>query len=398
MGGDGNVLTALFEIKGKQASKDREMSAATAPPEGDEFASYSTGESEDDGAPQTPTNSARDAWVDTVDDIKRLIGAADATQNAIVDKLAMLEKLVTCVQEDVSWVRGDVRVVHEALDNMVDHVSTLKSTVTAVDGLPNDRPPEVSAWGTWKENAHTHDHEFADTTGVAEDELVQLPDEGPSNVNEAQGLQSAIEETQLFDMNTALHENRTSPGEEAGGEGWLDNAETGSGHRSPRGWQTGGAYEEDSQEPEYHQMEMTLECTQTGTQAPGRSMWSDYTTTVTNMRAPVFVGGNNSNGCSRSKRARGSSLAIDPGNTSETREEEIAQHGGLNLNLSPAWLGAREGMSGRGRNDAATGRGPGSRGGGRGGGRGAGRVKRPPQVQPRYTSTASALNMSIVKF
>lgn len=54
--------------------------------------------------------------VGELEDMQCCIATLDAIQNIIVDKFAALEKLVTCVQEDIMWVRGDLGVVHEILE------------------------------------------------------------------------------------------------------------------------------------------------------------------------------------------------------------------------------------------------------------------------------------------
>ena len=375
-------------------------SEAPQPPviaERDQYSSYDTGESEDDAAEDIQTHSASASWIDTLSDIKRCIASVDATQNAIVNKLGLLEKCVACVQEDVAGMRSDVEAVYEIVDSLADHVSLLKNTVAVVEGLPDHRSPEVSAWGPWPDAVFEEDHDIAETTAVAEDDMDQLGDEDNSHVNAIYGLQGAIPETQLFDMNTTLVPNRMSQEEDGGGEGWVGKTGSRSVRGSPKENFTLAEGEADFLETlGGQQMELTLESTQTGTQIPGRSAWSDYTSSVRNMAAPTFGGGDSSPGCVRSKRARGSNSTMVPRDTAETGVVEMAHHRGLNLNLSPGVPGAPCGLSGRGRSAAGPGRGPGSRGGARGGGRGAGRVKRPEAVQPRYATTASGPNMSNV--
>jgi hypothetical protein len=388
----------MFEIKGQQALKDGEMPMPTVTPEGDQHSSYGTGESEEDGALEIQTKVAGNPWSDTMGDIKRCIAAVDASQKAIVDKLAKLEKLVTGVQDDVTWVRSDVGAVHDIVDNLADHVSMFKNTVAVVEGLPKQLSPDVSAWGQWGAKSLALERAVADSMDIAEDDMAQLGEEEPKLVNAGYGPQSAIEETQLFDMNTAMPAIPTSQGEEDGSEGWFPKAGTSRGYESPIRYQNVGADEEETQDIGSHQMELAFQCTQTGTQAPGPSMWSDRTTTVTDNQSPGYVGGHNSPGCVRSKRARASSSGVGHLDITDTRAEELAHHGDLNLNLSPDRTGATEDSQGMRGNDARPARGPGSRGGGRGGGRSGGRGKRPPPVQPRYHTTASDLNTTLLHF
>ena len=86
------------------------------------------------------------------------------------------------------------------------------------------------------------------------------------------------------------------------------------------------------------QMEMTLGGTQTGTQAPGQTMWSNFAHTMGDMRAPVSGGGDSSVGWVPQKRGRGSWPEQGASNAAGTRADEFASHMNLNLNISPERL------------------------------------------------------------
>lgn len=115
--------------------------------EEDECSSYGTGESEREETLDIWANIASNALIEKFEDIKCCISMLDATQNVIVKKLESMEKVVTLVQEDVTWVRGDVGVVHEILEIIAEHVSMLNPTVAEVEGVPEHRSIQVSAWG-----------------------------------------------------------------------------------------------------------------------------------------------------------------------------------------------------------------------------------------------------------
>ena len=85
---------------------------------GDRCSSYCTGESEEEEPLEIHTNSAGDAWMERLEEIKNCIAMLNATHNTIVSKPASLEKVVIDVQEDVTWMRGDVRVVHEVVEKI----------------------------------------------------------------------------------------------------------------------------------------------------------------------------------------------------------------------------------------------------------------------------------------
>lgn len=56
--------------------------------------------------------------MERLEEIKNCIAMLDATHSTIVSKPALLEKVVIDVQEDVTWMRGDVRVVHEVVEKI----------------------------------------------------------------------------------------------------------------------------------------------------------------------------------------------------------------------------------------------------------------------------------------
>ena len=178
------------------------MKDATTSEEGDETSSYESEESEEEAPLQIHRDSASDVWMEGLADIKSCMGTLDATQNAIVSQLASLEKVVLSVQEDVTWLRGDVRVLHEVVEKMADYVSMMNNTVAEVDGVHIHRSPEGPPWGKWPDVTHAAEEGLAPIPGIAEDERVDLGDEEPSHIRVPRSADSAIRETQVFDRNT----------------------------------------------------------------------------------------------------------------------------------------------------------------------------------------------------
>lgn len=120
---------SLCGIGAHQPTKPPEMQTVTVEIVDDKCSSYNTGESKQEGAMEWQTDNASDGWMERLDDINSYITTLDDTQNAILNKLASLEKLVTCVQEDMTWVRGEVGVMHEVLENVAEYVGNLSNTV-----------------------------------------------------------------------------------------------------------------------------------------------------------------------------------------------------------------------------------------------------------------------------
>ena len=381
-------------MKVDQAAKEADMAAGTTSEEGSHFSSSGTEDSEEDVPVGTEPDSSGDVWMEMLVDIKSCISTMDATHNAIVSQLASLEKVVMTVREDMTWVRNDVRVVHEVVEKMAEYVSMLNNTVAEVEGVPIHRSPEVAPWCKWQGAARAEEQGLADPPGIAEDDRVDLRDEEPSHIHVPRSAESAVWETQMFDMDTNADGNRKSTAVEGGREGWRQNLEVAFGLSPGTRKQAGRRDEDDAQETAYQQMEISVDETQTETQAPGPSMWSASMSAASSMRAPVFGGGESSEGWISSKRVRGSWSDVSARNTAEKQAEELSAQPSLNLNASPENLEGVEGMTARGGNAVTTDTGTASRGGGRGTGRGVGRVKGPPLVQPRYRSTASILSVS----
>ena len=329
-------------------------------------------------------------WDKSLDSMKVSLEAMDATQRSIVEKLSALEKVVNAVLEDTSWVRGDVRVVHEVVVKLSNHVSVLSNTVAMVEGVPEEKSPPVSAWGSWKESAPAPNPSSTVPPGIGEDSEVQAGDEERSLLHLGHDGETLIQETQMYDNNICMQRNTMSLPEEIEDGGWDKTLYTGRTLSLPPESQPAGDDEDERVLAASTQVEMTIDCTQSATQAPGRSIWTDLVTTVRDMAGSLHKGENSIEGWVTSKRGRPSSREDGTETHVEGMLQNKTSHTNLNLNLSPEYSDMRHTVRGSGQNSATRGRGAGSRGGGRGGGRGAGRGKRPPLVQPRYATKVSS--------
>lgn len=185
--------------------------------EDDKCSSYGTEESEEEVFLEEEDNNGVDGIVDRMDEMKCNIAGIDATQNAIFDKLASLEKAIMRMQEDTTWVREELRVVHEVTENLADHVCMLSKQRTEEDALQQQRSPEVSAWGTWKDGGHTNVNDIAGITKNTEEAPVQLRDEEPSHIQKGKEAACSIRETKLCDMYSGMQGNITSWADDWGG-------------------------------------------------------------------------------------------------------------------------------------------------------------------------------------
>lgn len=78
-----------------------------------------------------------------LDKISCSIAVIVATHNAFVKKLEIVEKAIRTMQKDLTWVSEDLGVVHEVMENMVEHVSSQVKIMTEVDILGEKRSIEV---------------------------------------------------------------------------------------------------------------------------------------------------------------------------------------------------------------------------------------------------------------
>lgn len=241
----------------------------------------------------------------------------------------------------------------------------------------------MCVWGSWQDEALAKQRGKIWTTRIPEEESVHLGDENHSQMYVGRDGDNVIFEMQMYDADTGIERNITRLAEEVKGGGWQQTCDTGHVMSPPMEEQTGGDGEDDAMLAGCTQMEMTIDGSVSGIQGPGRSMWSDFTSTVRDMAGTEFVGGNSSEGWVQSKRGRPSLSAGGGGECEQCHLEHMSGHNNLNLNFSAEKSGTRCGMRRRGLHEPTSGRGPGSRGGGRAGGRGAGGVKRPLPVQPR---------------
>ena len=334
-----------------------------------------------------PANNNAQRGLYSLEDMKTSFAALETGQNVIVQKLAGLEKLLSTVGEDVSWVRGDVGVLHEVVEKLADYVSKFSNTVAVVDGVPEQPSPPMSAWGTWRSEEHAKEGERAGRTTFVEERALEVEEER-SHTPMYEDADSSILETQMFDVNTDMHTSIISLADEGEHGAWYKDHEGRPAVTPPPANQTGVELQDDAVEAGCTQMELTTDGLQTGTQAPGGYIWSLFTSTIRGLPAPVVGEGKTSEGWVQSKRGRASGSEVAGKERMQSMSTNSEEHTNFNLNLSPENVERMDSMQGRGINVAGSGRGWGSRGGGRGAARGTGRVKRPPVVQPRYRSKA----------
>ena len=296
------------------------MMQGTALPEEDRGSSYGTGESDDEAPMEIHTSSVKDAWIHTLEDMKRIVVMLDANQSTFASRLSSLEKVVMSVQEDMTCVRGDVRMVHadmatvlgdvrvmrEVLENLVEAVGMLHPTVTDVEGVPHHGSPDLPAWGWPQDAAITEPSGMPEPTEGAEEDPIDLGQEEPSHIHMSLFEDSEIMETQMYEEYNGLNPIRPRRAEPGAGGSRPTTVAVDRGMGPPAGKQVRRRDENATLEYGSTQMELTLGGTETETQAHGQAMWSNFAHTMGDMRAPVSGGGDSSVAWVPQKRGRAS--------------------------------------------------------------------------------------------
>ena len=337
---------------------------AAAEHEDNNCSSYGSMESEEEGVLGMRQEHVSDALLGRLENIQSSIVGMNAKQSDIVEKLASLEKVVMAMQKDTTWVREDLAVVHEVMEKLCDHVCELSKTRTEPDGVGERRSPDVSPWGTWKDDATMNEREEAGITTNMEEAVLCLGDEEPSHIRGGQEAACSIRETQMHDMYSGMHVNTTTSMDDGRMGRWYENRATSPGLCSPPRKQTRRTTEEPAVDEEVEQVDVTVDDTQLRTEAPRLAMWVDFKDTLKDIPGHGSVGSDGEEGWVRAKRAR--DRVTDQGGVCKSMPTGTAQasHGNLNLNFSPEKVHGGDDMRGRG------GRGRNSMGGGEGGGDG----------------------------
>ena len=110
---------------------------------------------------------------------------------------------VRMVYEDMATARGNVRVMQEVLENLVEAVGMLHPTVADVEGVPHHGSPSLSAWGWTQDAAITEPSGMPEPTEVVEEDLGH---DEPMHIHTSLFKDSEIQETQRMTSTTVWME------------------------------------------------------------------------------------------------------------------------------------------------------------------------------------------------
>jgi hypothetical protein len=189
------------------------------------------------------------------------IAAINAVQTRILEKLATMEKQVLTVQFDMTWVRDDMKGVHNVMENIAEGLCELKDATAEVDRIGEQVQAEQCAQRARAGKGHReHGKESAMVT--AEHGMNDGGDACEA-AHDPTGYEprSYIEETQDFDTNLDtnldMHINVVSSPEEDRDNGWGHVREASVGLGSPPCTQKRGHNATDVVFQESQQVEMT---------------------------------------------------------------------------------------------------------------------------------------------
>ena len=399
------LVMYVYANPGHVQADGTDTGTAFSSEDGEECSSYDTNESDAEFPTLVPSdrNELKTSTY-SMGDLKTSIDALVAGQTFLRQKLESMEKLLSSVNEDVTGVRGNVGLVHEAVEKLADAVSMYNTTVAVVDGVQETPSPPMPTWGTWRGEELGKQGERAERTSILDERAAEAEEER-SYTPLCQDADSSILETQMYDVNTDMHTSIISLAEEGEPGEWDNGRDEAPAATLPPASQSRVEVESDALEGGCTQMELTTDATQSGTCDLGGSLWAQFASTIREMSAPVVggsnmrsgwaqskppmdsaalvvggsntssgwaqskpaidmaapvVGGSNtSDGWVQSKRGRASCTDVGGDESRRSMLKQSVEHSSFNLNLSPENLESSDSMAGRGIR-------PGSRGGGRG--------------------------------
>ena len=111
--------------------------------------SCGTADSEEDRVCAPLELNAEEAVLHEWKAISSGIAAIEATQHAIMEKCTSMDNVIATWQADMNWVREDMRVVHEAVERVEEHVCGRTNVTDAGRDHLEGACGSPSPWGSW---------------------------------------------------------------------------------------------------------------------------------------------------------------------------------------------------------------------------------------------------------
>ena len=350
--------------------------------EEDDISSYGSGHSSE-GVQEITTMAVPTSSHDDLATVFSGIAALARGQAIVLEKLTFLEKIVGTVQFDMTWVRDDMKSVHQAMDRFADYVCDVQDEAADRQRLKEQASLDGSLQQSLKGKEHAVEFPQPPSASTSLGEQQYGRDVVADRHVWSKEVVNVIQETQTFAKNREMC-NTTLALTETGRREWVYEGDASPELGSPPYQQTRATIEKEPPVEESQQIEMSCQSTQPPTPGAGRSMWEDYTSAVRDWQAPDVHVTKREEGWVSAKKGRWELALYGQDNGDTARTHMLGEHGAINLNLLPEKQGPAEPRGVGVEASASTAITGASRSTGNGKWRGNAPARRPPAAQPRY--------------
>ena len=311
------------------------------------------------------------------------IAALARGQGIVIEKLGFLEMLVGTVQFDMTWVRDDMKSVHQAMDRFADYVCDVQDDVAEVQRLKDQVSLDGSEQQVRKGKEHVVDCTRPPSASTSRGDgltgNVEVADLNASHQEGGLVMQELVPYANNLDppMNTLVV---TATGR----RDWGYESNASPDFASPPCAQTRASPEKETLEQESQQIEMSCQSTQLPAPVKARSMWEDYSTVVRDWNVTTVAGAGREEGWLSAKRGRWDMIDYGKQNADKGSAQMMGDHDTHNLISQPENPGTGDRPRNEGEGAASIGNTGASKNSGSGTWRGTARGSRPAGVQPRY--------------
>ena len=204
----------------------------------------------------------------------------EGANEAIMAKLASLEKVMATLQTDMSCVREDVGVIHGETVKIAEHLSSTRYIAEAAADAQERGPLDATTWCTWTGRGNVTPHADAEIMNNDKGKKIHARQEEANPGFAVHAAATSILQTQHPDMEGGTHINIGSSADDSGTGDWYNEQNTSPGPWSPPGKQRRTNNAEEEAEEETQNMELAVDCTQGAAAEAALSLWVDFTSIV----------------------------------------------------------------------------------------------------------------------
>jgi hypothetical protein len=304
-------------------------------------------------------------------------------QGILIEKMTMLERAVGTVQFDLTWVRDDVKAVHQVMDRIAECFCDAGEGPLDVDTGRDQVPVEDSPVEHWKEKEPAVDITKTGSPSTSRGDGHSGVDNVPVFMDGAHNPGNDFDVAEVD-----LHIVSANPGGHTaavdGRREWEYARVAPPVLRGTPCLETMISIYKEPLESETQFLEMSCQSTPVQTPATGRSMWSDFQTAVRDWPPTSAAATGFEEGWAASKKGRWDTIDHGKDAAISAATATGAEYGGANLKFWPLRQGEPGGAERRGVVASTESIGGAARKGGNGTGRSSGRGRGLPLVSPRF--------------